>query len=121
MVETLASNKRKASKEHKCDYCNYSIVIGEIYTNATCKMENTIYTWKNHLKCADVAHKYNWFDDCNDGLDSEAFKESVSCQYSDIMSKYFNDEYESETFILPDRTGMIDFLLKFEYPKNTKN
>lgn len=52
MVQTLSNKEVKARKEHTCNYCGGKINKGEVYKNYNLKYEDTMYTWKNHLKCS---------------------------------------------------------------------
>ena len=82
-MKTLRTIYPIARKEHKCDYCNGTIKIGEMYEYSV-HVYNIIYTWKSHFKCRDIANKLDMFDNCEEGLTSDAFVENIDECYSDI-------------------------------------
>ncbi|WP_372713214.1 hypothetical protein [Ilyobacter sp.] len=78
MIEEVSRKYVKAKKEHKCMWCFGVIPKGEIYTKATIKDDEGLYTWKNHLKCEKLADDLSMFDNLwSDGLGSDEFMENV--------------------------------------------
>jgi len=79
-METLKNKIRTARKSHKCMWCGELIPKGERYYCSTNKDEDTLYQWKNHLHCMELAEKLNMFDSysATDGITEEMFKEFVS-------------------------------------------
>ena len=77
MLEIISQQVRKARKEHECDWCLMKIKKGEQYEHSTLKLDD-IYTWKNHLDCQKLYKELNMYDhDYGEGIDSEAFQNSV--------------------------------------------
>jgi len=73
-----------AIKEHKCDYCLMAIEKGTKYIKSVYKFEGTIYAWKSHSNCQNIAHKLGMFQDCEDGVTSDDFQETIHCQHDQI-------------------------------------
>ncbi len=111
-METISQNNRKANKDHICNWCEQKIVKGTIYSYSANVDEGTPYIWKNHIYCSDIAHKIGMWDD-GDGITTENFQESVKCHYQDVMSKNFNEEYESIEFKYPSFAEQLNFILDF--------
>lgn len=77
-MEIISTDKRKAQKEHTCDFCRLEIAVGEIYQNQT-NVYDGLYHWKSHLSCTEIARKLEMFDysTCDEGLTGEDFREGV--------------------------------------------
>lgn len=101
-METIQEPKvYKAKKDHKCNYCLGVIPKNSSYEKATFKVDN-IYTWKNHIECQKIAVKLDLFAETDgDGLSSDSFRESIHCEWKDIMIKNHNTVFDS----------------RYEYPK----
>ena len=91
MLEILSTSKPKAAIEHICDYCGGIINKGEIYNKANLKYDGEFYTWKNHIKCGNLANDLNMFDDLwTDGLTSEDFGDNVQ----DFLNNNLPEDHE---------------------------
>jgi hypothetical protein len=112
IMERLSDSTPTARKEHKCNFCGGIIGVGEKYERQTNKHDGDIYTWKSHFKCSLIASELRMFDECDEGLTDEDFYESITNEYSNIMSKEFAELYESKGFIIPDFLGQLDFVCK---------
>jgi len=110
MSETISSKKVKARKEHKCEWCCGTISVGEIYERQSIIDDGSVYTWKNHLSCSELASNLKWFDDCDEGLSFEDFKTNVNEVHSDLMSKEQIELYESEDYLMPSFQEKLQFL-----------
>lgn len=98
-METIASRKQKAIKDHKCDWCNLPIKKGEVYNYSVYKADNDLYVWKNHISCAEIAEKLKMFEDVWDkGLTGEDFQECIENEYSKLMMITDGDDDESPPF-----------------------
>ncbi|TDQ27664.1 hypothetical protein [Tenacibaculum caenipelagi] len=111
-METLNSSKPKARKEHRCNFCWGVIPKGEVYESQTNVYEGTIYTWKAHTSCQDIARELKMFED--------AGSEGVC---DGMFSEYINEEYhlltetsKDESVILPKTT----FQERLEYVKKQR-
>lgn len=111
-METISTVKRKARKQHKCDFCGLPIQIGETYELQINSSEGTLYSWKSHLSCNEIAGKLDMYDYCDDGLDGEGFKENIRTEYQYIMQSKFNEIYESKDFSFPTFSEQLDFVKK---------
>lgn len=80
---TLREEKRKANKEHNCNWCGLTIKKGEVYDNSAHVYDGMKYTWKNHLSCMELAHKLKMFD--GDPVGEDHFRESIFWAYKDIL------------------------------------
>lgn len=111
-METLSTVKRKARKQHKCDFCGLPIQIGETYELQINSSEGTLYSWKSHLSCNEIAVKLDMYDYCDDGLDCEGFKENIRTGYQDIMLSKFIEKFDSKEFRYPPFSEQLDFVKK---------
>ncbi|WP_300440632.1 hypothetical protein [Christiangramia sp.] len=82
MPDIITQGKRKARKEHICDWCNSKILIGELYNHAVLKYDD-IYTWKNHIECMKIAQELDMFSETgSEGLDADSFNDFVNYEFS---------------------------------------
>jgi hypothetical protein len=91
IMETLASKKRVARKDHHCNACEWitmdgdyrqhdftfsewraiarakengwKILKGETYNWASCKQDGELYQWKAIPEMEAICHKYDYFAD----------------------------------------------------------
>jgi len=85
-METLSYPKEvKARKQHSCDFCNERIIVGDKYMKSTHVFDGQVYDWKTHNHCNKLAHTMNMYDDCDEGVSMDDFREYVSCKHSDIL------------------------------------
>lgn len=101
----------KAIKAHVCNLCGCTILVGEIYQTQTLKYDD-IYTFKNHIKCMEVAHKLKMFDECDEGVTCADFYEYVTDEFRDIWRKLDNEIYESKDFKIPEFKQQLEFVYK---------
>ena len=109
-MQTLLIEKTRAKKQHKCDFCGLIIEIGEVYERQKNVSEGTLYTWKSHLSCNKIAAKLEMFDNCDEGVTGEDFKEYIREEYQNIMQSKFNDIYESKEFHFPIFADQLNFV-----------
>jgi len=109
-METISHSTPKARKEHKCDWCGETINVGEQYNRAFCK-DDYVYVWKNHIHCEKIAQELNMFE--NGSVTEDDFVDHITEEYQTIMSKNFNDLYESKDFKYPKFKEQLDFVLEF--------
>lgn len=76
-VETISCKKRKARKEHCCDYCGAVIKKGEIYDWAKNIHDGTLYEWKAHKQCSFLCSQLWEYADPDEGMYEELFLDSV--------------------------------------------
>lgn len=88
---TLRNVQPTARKEHKCEYCGGIIHVGEKYDRQTIVFDGRIYDWICHIECTQLAYELDMFDDCYDGLDSDAFIENLN-QY--VYDFHYDEEIE---------------------------
>ena len=83
----------KAIKEHKCSFCSYRISKGDTYLSSTYKNDGSIYDWKAHKHCEELALQMEMYDDIDDdGLTQDAFMEIVSEKYISILIDQFTGD-----------------------------
>lgn len=80
---TLRDEKRKANKQHKCNWCSQIIEKGKQYHNSAHVYDGMKYTWKAHLECMELAYKLNMFNE--EVVSEDYFKESIFWAYKDIL------------------------------------
>ena len=50
------------------------------------------------------------FDNCDEGVTGEDFKENIRTEYQDIMQSKFNELYESKDFSFPVFSEQLSFV-----------
>ena len=91
-IVTMSEKVVKARREHRCDYCNDVIKVGEEYHRQNNIFDGQYYTWRSHLCCKNITDDLRMFDgmyDVSDGLTPEMFAESVD-EY--IHEHHYDDE-----------------------------
>lgn len=84
-MQLISSSKQKARKQHTCDWCELTIEAGTVYERQVFK-DDEIFVWKNHISCAEIAHKLGMFDPYGDeGLGSNDFQEQITEEYKNLM------------------------------------
>ena len=78
---------RKARKEHKCDFCDGIILIAEKYKCQTNVYDRQIYEWKSHLRCNEIVLKLNMYNEFDEGLSRESFREYITEEYYRISDE----------------------------------
>ena len=81
-----APTDTKAIKEHRCNFCYQKILTGSIYVKSVWKVDS-VYAWKTHKHCADIATKLKMYEDSDEGVDSDAFSEHIKNEYQNIVMK----------------------------------
>lgn len=76
MVEVISSSKVRARKEHRCSFCGFGIIKGEVYHKSTLKCDE-IYTWKSHLHCDRLVEELRMNDDYGEGISEQDFHDYV--------------------------------------------
>lgn len=81
----ISADIRKAKKTHQCDYCGFTIEVGEQYKRYYIENGDTYY-WKTHLLCEELTTELDMWDDVDpgEGLSREAFWEEVHEAYLEI-------------------------------------
>lgn len=108
-MDILSQRQPTAKKNHYCDFCGLLILKGLKYDYSVVKGDD-FYIWKNHISCQKLASELDMFDDMDEGLTGETFRENVRESYSFIMSEKYSDIYESKDFEIPDFKDMIEFV-----------
>ena len=92
-METLSYQKEvKANKEHRCNFCCEKIKQGETYITSTHKQDGTVYDWKAHKHCSEIADRLKMYEDCDEGLTGDDFQETIHSEYFDIILNQFTTE-----------------------------
>lgn len=112
-METIAwASDTKARKEHKCMFCCQPIPKGTTYLNSTHKYEGTIYDWKTHKHCGEIADKLAMYNNCDEGVTTESFIEHIKEEYQNIMSSTQTEIYESKAFVYQVFADQLLFVVK---------
>lgn len=116
MIETITYPKEtKAKKEHSCNFCLEKIKVNEIYIKATHIFDGEIYDWKTHKNCSYIAEKLDMYNDCEDGVTDEYFRESINEEHYHLLTKRFaNDEKEKYSDII-EQLRYVHFKEKLGY------
>ena len=92
-MKTLSYQKEvKANKEYRCNFCCEKIRQGETYVTSTHKQSGTVYDWKTHKHCSEIASRLKMYDDCDEGLTEEGFQETIHSEYFDLLVTKFSKE-----------------------------
>lgn len=112
-MEVLSSKITKAIKFHVCDYCGQHIEKGTMYKSESNKSDVGLYSWKSHLHCGKIANKLNMFDDVDEGLTAEGFRENISVEYDTIMRLHNEGIFESKGYKHPKFSEQLKFVLDY--------
>lgn len=115
MTTLSYAQETKAIKEHRCSFCNGIIRIGNTYMKSTHVHDGTIYDWKTHKRCADLADKMKMYDDADEGVTDEIFQETVSCKYFNLMLSLFNEDELKKFRDVIQHFRYVSFLHKLDY------
>jgi hypothetical protein len=85
----------KANKEHGCDFCREKIKKDEVYIKSTYRSYGSLYDWKSHLQCFNIADRLKMYDDCDEGLTTSDFQNSIDSEYFKLLiAKFSREDYE---------------------------
>lgn len=105
-MSTVLQHKVKTSrKEHKCDYCEQLIMKDVKYDSTSLVCDGSVYTWKNHIHCQQIAHKLKMFDDHDEGVTSDTFQEYINQEFHEINT--------DELSVVPDFKGRLEYVLNW--------
>lgn len=94
-MEVITNVLRKANKPHKCELCGLVINKGEIYSYQFNKDGGDVWSFKAHCACVDLATNLNLYDDQDNGVTEEIFKDQVREDFHYKTSdKYPNATWE---------------------------
>lgn len=122
-MDILVDKKRKARKNHQCDYCDGIIEKGEIYDYAKLKSyyADGIYEWKSHEKCSFIAGALWNYIDPDEGMTREDFQEgcfefcrAFICKDCEHYDKE-NEECEKDNKFCIDK--MFEFLQTHDFKR----
>lgn len=102
----------KARKEHRCNFCNYKIRVGETYEKATYAYDGRVYDWKTHNRCSKLANRLNLYDDVDEGVTMDYFMDAVSETYKDIWIDKIPKDLRSELSDLMRQLEYVNFYTK---------
>jgi len=109
----LNDTKPKARKTHICNFCDGTIIKGEIYGSQTNVYDGDIYTWKVHIMCAEIAHMLRMYDECDEGLDEDTFRECIDEEFNGAWIKINRYFYESSDFVIPEFKEKLNFVINY--------
>lgn len=90
MPIVLNDTKRKARKDHICNYCGGKILHGETYYyQSGINSDNDFYTWKSHVHCNAIADYMFKYGDYFEGIGEDSFHDEilVKCKNYNVSSK----------------------------------
>lgn len=115
-METISYSKEvKAAKDHKCNFCCEKIRQGETYITSTHKQDGTIYDWKTHKHCSDIATRLKMYDDCDEGLTEEGFQETIHGVHDDLLIKQLPQENINQYTAVIQQLRYVQFRQKLSY------
>lgn len=111
-MENISFSKRKANKDHKCNYCGGVIKKGEIYEHSVNKIDD-IYVWKNHISCSKLVERLEM--DGDEGVTKDDFYEYVSNKYAEIMCEREGlDSFDIEDESIIEMVELVSLFLKIK-------
>jgi len=116
-METLSEKQPIARKDHRCDWCGEIIHKGEKYDYAFNIMEGFPFVWENHLSCRQIAIELDMFDNVNDGVTEEDFREFIQDEYRNIMLNHYHETYAFTGFVYPPFSEQLELVKKFHQIK----
>ena len=97
-MQTIKSCKVKSRKAHVCDFCGCEIPKGERYKRSVNVFDGRPYTWKSHLRCAELCGKiWNYVDPDDNGMTSDEFYEAVQDLALTFYCPFHCEEYDRDT------------------------
>lgn len=96
-MENIRTAIVKARKRHTCDYCGCEIPNGEKYEHSVNVTDGRTYTWKSHLRCAELCGKIWNYVDPYEGMTSDAFYDAVRELADTFYCPFHCDEYDRDT------------------------
>lgn len=78
-----------ARKQHRCDFCGGTIEKGEMYDRAVYTFDGSVYTWKSHLHCLNIASEIDDYDET--GITRDRFATWID-EY--VYQNHFDDEID---------------------------
>ena len=91
-MEVIGQTTRKARKDHVCDWCGEIIEKGQKYMVSSCKNDDELYEWKNHLRCEKLYNELDMgFSGDGEGVDSDTFLQIVWERLREVLTA---EEYE---------------------------
>jgi hypothetical protein len=116
IMETLSHPKKvKATKDHNCCFCIDKIKKGEIYFTSTHKQDGTLYDWKTHTYCTEIAERLKMYDDCDEGLDTDSFQESIHSEWFNLMINQFSEDDIKKYSDVINQLRYVSFRQKLMY------
>ena len=115
-METLTyQTDTKAKKEHSCDFCGEKIRVGETYSKSTHKHEGSVYDWKTHKHCSDLATQMKMYDECEEGVTQDDFIEYVSSKHFDLLVGLFPEKEIQKYSDVIQQIRYVSFKQKLSY------
>lgn len=114
---TLSYKKEvKAKKQHKCNFCNGVIMVGEKYYTSTHIYDNHIYDFKTHKQCSYIASRTNMYEYCGDeGLTMDDFMENIHEIYHTLLGEQIPTELKGQFKEISEELHNVRFENKLEY------
>jgi hypothetical protein len=119
-MKIISQNKRTAIKEHRCDYCAGVINKGDIYQSSFIRFDG-VYQWKNHIDCQRIADKLRLFDDCDEGLSEDDFKESIKDRYDYLLEVHGFHETETDYIKRSSFQDQLKFVIENDLSNSEVN
>lgn len=113
----LSNKIVKAKKVHFCQLCGSRIEKDQKYVYQFNKINDDAYAFKNHIHCGEIANKLKMYDECDEGLNDDAFQEHIKEEYIRLMEIHNYDVYNYEHFVSPpfdDRLKYVCEMHKIE-------
>lgn len=104
-MEVISNTTHVARKEHQCNYCGCKIERGQTYNRQFNKYDD-VYVWKSHDYCSQIASELNMFDDCNEGVTEEDFKEHINEAYSELNEAFLPEFKDRLKVVISQRLNI---------------
>ena len=115
-METISYPKQtKARKEHRCNFCACRIPKGDTYVKSTHAYEGSIYDWKTHTHCSEIASRLKMYDHCDEGLTQDDFMETIHSEHDDILCSIIPDDQVQKFSDIIRQLRSVNFKAKLGY------
>jgi hypothetical protein len=115
-METISYQKEvKANKDHRCNFCGEKIRKDETYLTSTHKQDGSVYDWKTHKHCSEIANRLNMYEDCDEGLTEDGFQETIHCVHDDLLITLIPNEDRDKYTQIIQQLRYVQFRQKLSF------
>ena len=113
-MNQISSKIVKARKVHGCDFCFGKIQIGEKYRTQFNQYDGYVYSWKNHIRCEEIASELKMYDECYEGLSSDLFQEYIREEFIKLQEQYNSEVFNYENYKYPSFDEQLNYVCEIK-------